>query len=162
MATTLKPSYGTLTTVTMTLASLASDTNLVAGRESNSVDNSSDLAVDSLVMGQVKLGTTPTASRVVEIWAIGQDGTDIAGGATGLDANLTPQNKQLFSLLTIINTNSTTGQVYNWGPYSIAQAFGGTMPKKWSLYIVQNTGANFDATGGNFFVKYTPIQYQSV
>lgn len=159
---TIKPSYGGLTTITMTLASLASDTNLVAGRESNTVDNSSDLADDSLVMVQVKLGTTPTANRVVEIWAIGQDGTDIAGGATGLDANLTPQSKGCFNMLGAIPTNSTTGQVYLAGPFSIAQAFGGTMPKKWSLYIVQNTGAAFDATGGNFLVKYTPIQYSVV
>lgn len=146
----------------MTLASLASDSSLVAGRESTSVDNTSDLAVDAIVGGKVTTGTTPTTNKQIEVWAIGSyDGTSYSGGATGSDANLTPQAKTLFALLTIIPTTGTSNQLYTWGPFSVARAFGGTMPKKWGIYIVHNTAVNLNATGGNHEVKYTPVKYSS-
>jgi hypothetical protein len=160
--TTATPSYGTSTAIAITLASLASDSNLVTGRESNSVDNTSDLAIDSLVGGKVTTGTSPTASKQIEVWAIGSyDGTSYDGGATGSDANLTPQQKTLLRLLTVIPTSSTSNQLYTWGPFSVAQGFGGTMPKKWSIFIVHNTGVNLNATGGNHEIKYTPVKYTS-
>ncbi len=161
--TTATPSYGTSAALTMTLASLASDTSLIAGREATAVDNTSDLAVDSLVGGKVTTGTSPTASRQIEVWAIGSyDGTALSAGATGSDANFSPTGeKTLLKLLTIIPTDATSNHSYEWGPFSIAQAFGGTMPKKWSVYIVHNTGVALNATGTNHEVKYTPVKYSS-
>ena len=44
----LKLAYGTASDVTITLASLASDTNLLTGRESTAVDNTSSLVLDYL------------------------------------------------------------------------------------------------------------------
>lgn len=162
MTTTATPSYGSATSITMTLASLASDTNLVAGRESNSVDNTSDLAIDALVEGKVTTGTSPTASRQIEVWLIGSvDGTNFSGSATGSDANLTPSEKTLLKLLTVIPTVNTSDKAYTWGPFSVAQAFGGTMPATWSVYIVHNTGQNLNSTGGNHFVKYRAVKYAS-
>lgn len=160
--TTATPLYGTPAALTMTLASLASDTNLVAGRASTAIDNSSVDAIDCIVGGKVTTGTTPTASRQIEVWAYGSyDGTSYSGGATGSDANLTPQAKSLLTLLTVIPTTSTSDQLYTWGPFSIAAAFGGTMPYEWGIYIVHNTGVNLNATAGNHEVKYTPVKYES-
>jgi hypothetical protein len=144
------------------LASLATDTNLLAGRESTAIANSTDLAVDALVGGKVTTGTSPTVSTQIEIWAYGSyDGTTYSGAATGSDANLTPvaNTKSLLKLLTIFAVTATSNVTYPWGPFSIAQAFGGTMPVKWGIYVVHNTGANLNATGGNHEVKYIPIKY---
>lgn len=162
MTTTATPSYGTSAALTITLASLASDTNLVAGREATAIDNTSDLAIDAVVGGKVTTGTSPTASRQIEVWLIASyDGTSYSGGATGSDANLTPQAKSLLKLLTIIPTTSTSNQAYTWGGFSVAAACNGVMPKKWSIYIVHNTGVALNATGGNHEVKYTPVKYAS-
>lgn len=162
MTTTAKPSYGASTSITLTLASLATSSGLTVGRESTAVDNTTDLAIDALVGGKIKTGTT-TANTQIEIWLIGSyDGTTYAGGATGSDAGLTPIPKTEFKKLTSIPVPDTTARTYNWGPYSVAQAFGGSMPKKWSVFVTQNSGANLDATGGNHEVKYTPVQYTSV
>ena len=107
-------------------------------------------------------GTTPTASRQIEVWAYGSyDGTSHSGGATDSDANLTPQEKTLLFLLTIIPTSSTSNQAYTWGPFSLAQAFGGSLPRKTGIYIVHNTGAALNSTAGNHEVKRTPIKYSS-
>lgn len=163
MAVTATPVYGSVVTLTMTLASLASDTNLVAGRESVAADNAAtDLAIDAEVGGKVTTGTSPTAAKQIEVWlAASFDGTLYSGGATGADAALTPQAKTLLKRLDIIPTSSTSNQQYNWGPFSVAQACGGTMPRKWSVFIVHNTGVALHATGGNHTVGYTPIKYQS-
>jgi hypothetical protein len=160
---TATPSYGSVGTLTMTLASLASDTNLLAGRESTAVDNTSDLAIDSIVGGFVSTGTTPTASKQIEIWAYGSyDGTTYSGGCTGSDANLTfASEKTSLRLLAILPTDNTSNHKYEWGPFSIAAAFGGTMPRKWGIYIVHNTAVALNATGSNHEVKYTPVKYVS-
>jgi hypothetical protein len=161
--TTATPANQTVTTHTITLASLASDTNLVAGREGTAIDNNAtEDAIDAMVGGFVSTGTTPTASKQIEIWLAGSyDGTSYSGGATGSDANLSPQAKSLLRLLQIIPTTSTSNQKYTWGPFSVASAFGGCMPRKWSVFIVHNTGVNLNATGSNHEVKHTPVKYES-
>lgn len=160
---TATPAYQSVVTHTITLASLASDTNLVAGREGTAIDQAAtDDAVDSIVGGFVTTGTSPTASRQIEVWLYGSyDGTSYSGGATGSNANLTPQAKTLMRLLTVIPTTSTSDQKYTWGPFSVAATFGGTMPRKWGAYIVHNTGVNLNSTGGNHEVKHTPVKYES-
>ncbi len=159
--TTVSISYGSATALTMTLASLATDANLVAGRESTAIDNTSDLFVDALVFGSTMTGTTPTAARQIEVWLYGSlDGTNYSGSATGSDANLTPGEKTLLKLLTIIPTVNTSNKAYIWGPYSVSQAFGLMVPY-YGVYQVHNTGANLNATGGNHFVKYRGGKYVS-
>jgi hypothetical protein len=157
---TATPSNGSVTAHTITLNSLASDTNLVAGREGTAIDNGTEDAIDSVVGGKVVSGTSPTASRQIEVWAYGShDGTLFSGGATGSDANLTPQAKGLLRLLCVIPTDSTSSKSYNWGPFSIAAAFGGTMPRKWGVFVVHNTGVALAASGHE--VKHTPVKYES-
>lgn len=160
---TATPLYGTKVTHTITLASLASDTNLVAGREGTAIDQKdSDDAIDALVGGTVTTGSSPTASRQIEVWAYGSyDDTNFSGSATGSDANLTPGEKTLMRLLTIIPTGSTSDKAYKWGPFSVAQAFGGVVPVQWGIYIVHNTGVNLNATGGNHEVEHFPVKFES-
>lgn len=161
--TTATPTYGSSSAMTMTLASLASDTSLVAGRESTAVDNKdTDDAVDVQVGGKVTTGTSPTASRQIEVWLYGSyDDVEFSGGASGSDANLTPDAKSLLKLLTVIPTTNTSDKTYRWGPFSVAQAFGGSMPVQWGVYIVHNTGVNLNSTAGNHEVVKTPIKYES-
>lgn len=160
--TTASPLYGTTTAMTITLASLATDANLVAGRQSTVVANGTDDAIDALVGGKVTTGTTPTAARQIEVWLFGSyDDAEYSGGAGASDAALTPDAKTLLKLLIIIPTVNTSDKAYHWGPYSVAQAFGGVMPENWGVYIVHNTGVNLNATGGNHEVYYTPVNYES-
>jgi len=160
---TVTPSYGSSASLTITLTGLATDTSLLAGRQSTAIDNTSDLAVDAIVGGKVTTGTTPTTAKQIEIWAFASyDGTTYSAGAGASDAGFTPTGeKTLMSLLTVIPTDGTSDHTYEWGPFSIAQAFGGTMPKKWGIYVVHNTAVNLNATASNHEVKYTPVKYLS-
>jgi hypothetical protein len=69
---TIKTLYPATSSVALalSLASLADDnTNGIAGRASTAVDNTTNVDLDHLVSGFVKLGTSPTAGRVIEVWA---------------------------------------------------------------------------------------------
>jgi hypothetical protein len=156
-------SYASPATLTMTLASLASDTNLIAGRQSTVIDNSSNLYIDCIIGGKVTTGTSPTGSRQIEVWAFGSyDGTTYQAGAGASDANFSPTGeKTLMRLIEVIPTDNTSNHTYEWACGSLAAVFGGQLPQKWGIFMVQNTAVALNSTGGNHEVKYTGIKYTS-
>ena len=162
MTTTTSPAYGSLGTITLTTSGLASSATLVAGRASTAIDNiGTDFALDALVGGTIITTATTTTNTSIMIWAYGSwDGATYTNAATGTDANLTVDvgARNLFVLLQAIANITTTALTYTFGPCSIAQAFGGVMPVKWGLWVVQNTGTALAAGG---VIKYIPIKYAS-
>ena len=167
MTTVLKPSYANnAAALTMTsLASLASSSTLVAGACSAVVDNTSNLNDDELITGIIKTGTSPTVSTFIEIWAWGilDDTPTYPDTIAGTDAakTLTSLNTKLagaFKRLVTITVDATSNATYPFEA-SLASAFDGYMPKKWGLWITQNTGAALNATQ---VVSRIPLQYQNV
>jgi hypothetical protein len=160
--TTATPANQSVTTHTITIASLATDASIVAGREGTAINNATEDAMDAVLGGFITTGTTPTASKQIEVWIYASyDGTSYSGGATGSDANLTPQAKSLLKLGQVIPTTNTSNQKYTFCIGSVAALFGGVMPPKWGVFVVHNTGANLHATGGNHEIKHTPVKYES-
>lgn len=146
--------YGTPGTITITLASLAS----AASRASAAVDFSAmtPIPLDVLVTVQIKTaGTMATgASAAVFAYGTADGGTTYTDGVTGTDAAFTPAGN--LKVLGTLNA-PTTATSYIGGPWSLAAAFGGSLPAKGGVVITNNTGAGFDATAGNFVVSYTPV-----
>ncbi len=161
--TTASPVYGSVVTHTISLASLASDANLLAGREGTFINQqSTDDAIDAIVGGLVTLGTSPTGTKQVEVWCYGSyDATAYNDAITGTDSNRTLIAKTTLRLLTIIPTNATSNQAYRWGPFSVAQAFGGIVPARWGIWMVHNTAVALNATAGNHNVKHFPVKFES-
>lgn len=154
--------YPAAVTLTITLTSLASSSTLLAGRESTAVDNSTELAVDYLVGGKITAGAGTPIAGVIEVWAYGTwDGTLFSGGCTGSDAALTFTNEKIQLIkLTDIVVNTTAAHTYEWGPKSIATAFG-AVPKKWGIFVTHNSSAALHATASNHEIKATPIHFTS-
>lgn len=162
----IKVAYGTASDATITLASLASDTNLLAGRESATVDNTTTLALDYLVSGKIRAGTSPTASRSIEVWAVGSwdgtnwpdvfDGTESAETVTSADIKAS-----ICRLVAAMATANTSDRDYHFGPVSIASAFGGVVPPKFVIFVVHNTGVNLNSTAGNHQIRIQPV-YETV
>src|SRR5262245_20481240 len=102
---TLTPIYGTPVTMTFNFVSLGSSSTLTAGRTSVVIDNKDvDDAVDALVGGKVRLGTSPTAGQI-EFWAYASyDDVEYSGAAAGTDTALTPAAKECMKLLVVIPT----------------------------------------------------------
>ena len=156
--------YGTSTALTKTLASLASDTNLLIGRSITAIDNTSTLANDYSVKFVIQTGTTPTTARQIEIWAApSEDGTTYAGGNGGTDAakTHTAESKAQMVLVAIMSTNATSNTNYTFIVSSLAGVLGGAMPRKCSFFIVHNTGVALNATEGNHVITATAIKYTS-
>lgn len=159
--TTVTTNYAATAAITITLAGLAN----AGWRQSSAVDNSVNKYLDALVGGSIQVGTIPTDKSQIEIYAYGErdDGggtSKYTAGASGVDAAYTADGEEdELKLLEVITVDTTSDQDYEWGPVSVAQAFGGILPRKWGVVVKNGTGVTFNATGANNAVKYTGIKF---
>jgi hypothetical protein len=151
----IKEALGTeAQTITCSIATLAN----AAARESTAVDNSSNLFREVLVMLAVKnhASSAPTGDKAVYVYVYGT--VDAAtplypDAVTGSDAGITLDSPtHLRPLGTLLFT--AAAQTKKGGPWSLAAAFGGRVPKKWGIVIVNATGFSLDTTEGNHQKKY--------
>ena len=156
--------YGSTTTITAAIASLASDTNLLAGLESSIIDNTTDGFEDIILSGKATTGTSPTASRQIEVWAIAWDSNawpDVTDGTSSLETLTSADIKaSLCKAVAIMPTNNTSDRTYSFTGVSAKQVFGGVLPSKFVLFIVHNTGVNLNATAGNHEFRYQGVYPQ--
>lgn len=148
-----KQASASITAPTHTLASLATSSTLVAGQESDAIDNSTTKYTDIEILQKVTTGTSPTVSKTIELWIIpevnGQypdvfDGSDSAETVTTRDI-LRACGRLAASVLTTATSNVT----YWLECPSVAELFGGHVPDKFVLFIVHDTAVNLNSTGGN-------------
>ena len=172
MSTTGKPLYAASFAIfgSTDLDSLASSSSLLAGRESNVIDNTTNLYADVLLSGRFKANNTaPTAGGKIECW-VGMvlndtpdypdvfDGTGSAETITSADIK-----NSILKLAASIPNDATANRVYEFDGISLAELFGGNMPHKYFLFVTQSTGQALNVTGsagGQVWGK--PINPQSV
>lgn len=167
MATTTI-SYTTATTITCSVASVASSSTWVAGQESNEIDNTSNKYDDALVQGKITVGTTPTASTLILVYVWGSDtsaATTNLDTIDGVDSTETLTSAGVrdgfLKLAASINVDATTSNRSYWfGPFSVADLFG-QVPRFWGLFVTHNTGANLNSTAGNHSFTYTGIKFDT-
>ena len=160
-----KITYGSSSNLTITLASLATDASLLVGRESSEVDNTTNRYVDYLLSGKITTGTSPTASKFIEVHVVGLmddstypsvfDGTDSAETVTAA------VKSGVCRLAASIDTTNTSDVTYYFGPVSVASLFGGVMPKKFVVFVTHNTAVNLNSTGSNHQITVTPVYYNT-
>lgn len=150
-----KSAYAASTTVACGLASLASSADWTAGRESNSVSNTTNLYLDYLLSGRVTVGTTPTTSTEIRVYVVARrddsnwpdvfDGTDSAETVTS--AGVRDGFAKLAAIMRVDST--TSNRAYDFGPVSVAALFGGALPAEWVVFVTHNTGVALNSTAGN-------------
>lgn len=158
----IKLAYGASSALTITLASLATDANLLTGRESTAVDNTANLYLDYLLAGKITVGTSPTTAKEIRVYVAGLmedatypdvlDGTDSAETISGVGTR-----DSALKLAAVIPTIATSDLTYYFGPISIASLFGGVTPKKFVVFVTHNTAVNLNSTGSNHAIHITPI-----
>jgi hypothetical protein len=161
MATIFKSNYDTGATFTCTLAGLANN----GARSALAVDNTTNLYLDALVQMQIKSGASGvSATGTVLVYAYGSaDGgtsyPESAGTDTGVTLSVpaTP-NVVLIRSMNVV-ANATT---YISEPASVAGAFGGILPSKWGIIVVNQSGAALDGTEGNHKKLYMGTWVQGV
>lgn len=171
---TVTINYAAKVAFTLGLATtpLASSSTFVAGRESTEIDNTTNKYDDALVQGKVTVGTSPTANTQIQVWVYASDtslaatpldvidGVDsdetITGSSTGI-------RDGLLKLGAVVTVDSTTSnRTYYVAPFSIAQLYGGNMPKFWGLFVTHNTAVALNSTAANHEFTYTGIKYDVV
>jgi len=159
--------------ITHALASLADDnTNKLAGAQTDIIDNTTNLDLDHILTGVIKLGTSPTAGRTIEIWAFAPrkiaSGSatypDVLTGAGAATKTLTSANVKAGMLIPVmtLTTDGTTGRNMELRPISIASLFGGNLPPKYGLFVLNCTGVALDSTSSNHELSYYRVQGQTV
>lgn len=160
----VKAAYIASAAYNITLASLASDTNLLAGRESDGINSSTNKALDELVAGKITVGTTPTTAKQIEVHAVGTlndtptypdvfDGTESAETIS----NAQIKNAICASIVIIEIVATTSDLAYPFKPTGIRQLFGDALPSAHVLFVTHNSVAALNATGGNHVINHTPV-----
>ena len=168
MATVVTQTYSANTAITFDISSLATSSTFVAGRESTQIDNTTNMYVDAMVTCDGILGhasTAPTIGQYIGLWCWGAD-TSLATTAIdtldGTDSAETLSHESVLRSLKFVAapavTVATAALTYHIQPFSVAQLFGGILPKFWGLYLAHNhTGALAAAQSGIW--AYSGITY---
>lgn len=162
----IKIEYAASSDLSITLASLATSASWLAGAESAEVDNTTNKYLDYLVGGRVTVGTTPTVNTEIRVYIVAllNDTTypDIFDGTASAETITSAGVGSGFLKLgaSMLVDATTSDRVYPFGPFSVAQLFGGVLPKKFVVFVAHNTGVNLNSTGGNHVVSITPV-YQT-
>ena len=157
----IKLAYAADAQFTITLASLASSSTWVAGREATSVSNGTNKYIDYEITGFITTGTTPTAGEIrlygikptndTPTWPDVFDGTDSAETVT---------NTSILDRLSLLwtSTNSTTSNIAYpiVSAMTLAQAWG-LVSNNFTVFVAHSTVAALNATGGNHELSYRGI-----
>lgn len=158
MATTTIAYSATQTLTVTNLHSKAS--SATTGWQSAQVDNTSDLALDALVMVVLDFANTaPANDKCAYVYAAGATDTGVlTNPASGTEGSITlvdiTANAQALKLIGTV-PYTTQDEVAEAGPFSVALAFGGILPPYWSIVIMNYSGAALAASGNT--VKYRKI-----
>lgn len=160
----IKQAFGAATAFTITNANLAS--SATAGWQSNAIDNSTNLYDDALVMCDfAAVNTAPASSKAIFFYAFAivdtagalytSPGSDSPGGT---EATLTyPDIATLAIGAPILGVvpYPVQNKVLRGGPWSVAKCFGGVLPPKWAIGMINHSGMTLSVTS----IKYIEVYY---
>lgn len=160
--------YGADTAITFDISSLATSSTFVAGRESTQIDNTTNKFMDAIVTCDGITGHASTAPTIGQMITLYLWGSDVSLATTPIDTLDGTDSAETLSHVSVLNslkfvaaptvTVATAALVYYIQPFSVAQLFGGVMPKFWGLYLAHNhTGALAAAQSGIW--SYSGITY---
>lgn len=154
----IKPKYETPVSLTATnLHSMAASSTLVAGWQSAEIDNTTNRYGDYAVSGKLTLATGYSAGSVQVRAAAKRNGaypsplTSSEGEPlTFGDVTLRDAATKLLGAFAI-RADPGTDDVYEFGPFSIREAFRGVMPEDFVIWIA-STGA-LAASGNEVIIQ---------
>lgn len=167
----IKTAYAASAAVTITLASLAASSTLLAGRESTAVDNgASNKYLDYLAAGFYKTGAANLQAGVIQTAIVGNiDDTptwpDVFDGTDSVETvTIQAMYDQVCRIISSIATDATQ-RTWPWGPAAIASLFGGVVPDQFVFFVSHSahTAANvWSATEADHGIKVTGVYATAV
>lgn len=162
----VKQAFGSATAFTKTNANIAS--SATAGWMSNAIDNATNLYLDALVHVELAaVNTAPANSKAIYLYAYALD--DAAGSAytsTGAAAISGSEGTVTFPDITTLGTPlpilgiipySVQNIANNAGPFSVAACFGGVLPPKWGIAMINHSGMTLSVTNIKYIEVYNTV-----
>lgn len=148
----IKIAYGASAALTQTaLDSLASSSTHVAGWESDAIDNSTNLYRDYIVNAVIKVASAGLSAGEIRMHAVAElndttwpdvfEGTQSAETVTSVEIR-----DSICRLIARTVTTTDASRVYPLNCGSVASFFGGTIPRKFVIFITHSTGAALEPT----------------
>ncbi len=163
----VKTAYGASAAPTMTLASLAASSTLLAGRESSAIDNgAANKYLDYLVAGHFKTAASNAAVGAINVTVVAaEDDTptwqNVFDGTDSTETvSLQSVYDQICKVLASITTTATDALTWPFGLTSVAGLYGGNVPDQFVFFVSHSaeTSTNaWSATEGDHSIKYTPV-----
>ncbi len=141
-----QPTYGSKTTITWTGTSLGS----TSARESTVINWTSTRCADARIRIQSKGQASGTHFVDWYVYTALGD-TTYTDAATGTDAAFTAANRFNSRYLGSLKMNAATSAVQ--AEFQLSDIFG-SMPDKWGLIGINNSGAALSATAGDHVIEY--------
>lgn len=173
MATITTINYATTTAVTV-----SSWDSLGAGSwaSATQVDNTANQYIDVLVGGVLATDNAvfALANETFKMYILAtysDTDTDVGGAldatgaistagealTEGIAGEFLKENIKLLDIISVGETTLTVAEFIHWGPVSIAQVFGGIIPRKWTLVLHNDTTGILETTGTT--ADYTGITF---
>lgn len=154
----IKTGYGaSAQALTITLTGLADSATV--GRSSLAVDNSSNRYLDVLVSAKFGLTTgTISAPSAVFVYAYASvdGGSEWPDTVAGTDSGITINNPTQLKLLGAVYC-AAQSTVYKGGPWSFASLYGGRMPERWGVVVINDSGIALSGTAGDQAIEWQGI-----
>lgn len=168
----VKVAYGASASVTITLASLAASSSLLAGREATAIDNgASNKYLDTLTSGYFKSAASNNQAGSILVCAVAaRDDTpnwpDVFDGTDSVET-VSKQGvfDQVCKIMAAITADNTASQTWVFGLESVAQRFGGWLPDQYAYFVTHNiqTSTNgWSSTESDHDIMETPVYATAV
>jgi len=148
-----KITYAASAALTQTnLDGIASSATWVAGWESSAIDNSSNLYFDYIINAKIQVESASLAAGEIRLYLVAEleDSTwpDVFDGTESTETVTdTEMRDAICRLAAVTATDTGASDVYYLNCPSAAAVFGGTIPRKFVIFITQSTGTTLETTG---------------
>lgn len=163
----VKNAYAASAAQTQTnLDGLASSATWVAGWESGAIDNSTNLYTDYIINAVIKVASSGLSAGEIRMYLVAEledsSWPDVFDGTESTETVTNTNMRDAICRLAAMTTTATTASlIYPLMCPSVAQVFGGTVPRKFVVFITQSTGQNLETTSDPNQV-YVKGVYQTV
>jgi hypothetical protein len=153
----VKTAYGSSgQALTITLTSLAD----ASARESTAISNESNLFLDVLITCKLKTQNSGSivapSSAFVYAYGTVDAGSEWPDTVTGTDAAITLNSPTQLPLLGVVYA-AAINTTYKAGPWSLARLYGGKMPSRWGVVVLNEFGTALSGTGSDHVVEYQGV-----
>jgi hypothetical protein len=148
-----------------TLLGLAASATWVIGWSSDEVDNTTNKYEDYLVSGKITTqhdGTVVVGEIRIYVVAMISDTewpTGINHDETADTWPSTNERDSCAKLAAVIVNHATNNTAYAFGPFSVANLFGGVCPPKFEIFIAHSTSVALDHNAGTQVITHQGVFY---